>query len=536
MVTEALVQHLTSDTKLWIESLLSIPTREGEIVDFQLSNFQEEYVRIRSESGHKLRRVLLKPRQIFASTIILACNFMDCVTKPGTRVLTLTHHDDATELFRLTIRHWCNQLKEVGLLPEIETDNANLLAFKNMNSHMVFQTAGGRFGGRSSAFNRIHMSEVAHWPGDPYKIIGGIIPSAPQNAEIDMESTANGAEGPFHDFYVGAKTGENEWQPIFWPWYNNPLYVREYEHDFEPTIKEQQVVSRYGLTLEQLSWRRWMESELKKSSLDGDVQYFGQEYPEDDIRCFLTGISNVLDAEVLEEMVDMMIPPIMNFEGWDIWKPPHMNRPYVIGADSSEGKGDWSVGTVLDAVSLETVARFRNKLSPTQFSKALYDGHKMYNDALLTVETPGPGALVMDRLMFQYGVTNLYYYQDDTTGKVNDDPGWPQNSKTRNIMLDTLQQQTIERGYRLYDELTLRELASLTWKKTANMRRARAEAAPGAHDDCVFALGLGLCTAHEALSLHRRKFGAEGARVLMINQGLPVDGAGRRIESIRSYI
>jgi hypothetical protein len=94
MVREDTYSYLLDNSNLWMEGLLSIPTREGSMVDMKLSNFQNYYVSYRDNKDNPLRRVICKPRQIFASTVILASNFKDLITLPGTRVLVMTHHDD----------------------------------------------------------------------------------------------------------------------------------------------------------------------------------------------------------------------------------------------------------------------------------------------------------------------------------------------------------------------------------------------------------------------------------------------------------
>jgi len=506
------------DEEVFIEGLLSIPARAGGIIPFRKSNFQNYYLEQR-RTGKK-RRVILKPRQIFASTIILAKNFQDCVTQPGTRVLVMTHNEDATRLMRLTVRQWTQQLEALGLLPTIENDNDALLSFKNTNSFMVFLTAGGKMGARSTAFNRVHLSEVAHYEGNPETMLQGLIPAVPQDGQIDIESTPRGAAGPFHAYYTDAKGEDVDWNAIFWPWYNNPEYMRDVPDRFRLDDKERFVQGQYKLSDRQMAWRQWMEAELKRAARDSGQSgnLFLQEYPEDDISCFIAGVEGVLDSTVLQEMISFIQPPITRFEQWDIWKGPRNGVPYIIGADSSEGKSDYSAAHILDAISLESVARFHMRVAPSEFSKALDVGGKMYNDALMVVETPGPGQVVLDRLQLQFNYNPLYYYEDEIDGRTKDEPGWPQNSKTRNILIDTLQSMTSARGYRIYDERTLRELASLTWRRVGSMRRARAEAAAGSHDDLVFALGLGLVAAPSALRQHRVKMGHSGPRVQIIGQ------------------
>lgn len=252
-------------------------------------------------------------------------------------------------------------------------------------------------------------------------------------------------------------------------------------------------------------------------TLQEDKGLFLQEYPEDDISCFLAGSQLVLDAEALLTFISFKQPPVVRFNEWDIWKEPQDGVPYIVGGDPSDGKLDYSAGWILDAVSLEGVARYHDRVTPTHFAKVLVEGAQMYNNALITVETPGPGFTVLDRLTHEWGYKNLYYYVDEMTGKVRDEPGWPENVKTRSLVIDTLQEHTNKKLYRIYDERTIAELTALTWRRVGNMKRARAEAARGSHDDLVFALALAICTAQEAVHLFKKSNGVVGKKAVIID-------------------
>lgn len=502
-------QALIDNEEQWYKLLSVIDKESSTVIPFDPSPIQLAYVRKRNLPEHKRRRVTVKTRQVFMSTIILAKNFRDVVTVPGTRVLVLTHHEDATKLMRLTVKYWCDQLAEIGMLPEIENDNDNLLAFKKLQSFIVFQTAGGKFGGRSTSFNRVHLSEVAFWQGDPYKILGGLIPTLPQDAEVDMESSPQGAEGPLHDYYIDAKAGDNEWEPVFIPWYVDPLKVREVPDGFKYTVVEESKAKEFGLTPEQVAWRRWMVSEMRRTAAKGESGLFEQEYPEDDISCFLAGADTVLEAADLEVYRRMIAEPLVHMHEWDIWEAPVTSTPYILVCDPSEGKVDFTAAHVFDVVRLKQVARLHLRTHPSHAAELLDWAARQYNNALVVVETPGPGGRVLDQLILGLGYTNVYYYYDEISGAVREDPGWPQNTKTRTDVIDALQTHTHAHSFAVQDERTVREMASLTWRKAGNMRRSRAEAGVGAHDDLVLALGILLMTFKDALVAYRKTRGVD---------------------------
>lgn len=514
---------LDSDEE-WIETLLSILHKESqEIRDFVLSFLQREYLRIRREGEvtGKRRRVILKPRQAFISTAIQAKNFKDFNNIPGTRVLVVVQSDETKALFRSQIDQWADQLELLGKKPKYDIDNQGMIEIKSMQCAYVIVTAGAKFGGRGGNFNRVHLSEVDFWQGDPHALMRGITPALTQNAEVDIESTANLADGVLHDYYTAAKNGENEWQHIFWRWFDNPEYVRSVPEGFSPTLEELELKGKHGLSLEQLSWRRWMQSEMKNAAKGGQgiKASFVKEYPEDDIRPFIAGGDQVLDEDALLKYVSIVIPFLAEHEGWKFWKGPESGVPYAIGSDPSEGKNDYTGQHIFNAWSKEQVGVYREKVDPADVAKGLNLVGRMYNNALIAVETPGPGTRVNDRLLDQYHYPNLYYYYNDITGVFNEQPGWPENGVTRNILMDLIQEWTRVLGYRIYDEQTLRELASLTWRKLGSMKRARAEAGAGAHDDLVFSLAISLVVCSEAVKRHNELYGIQtGPRAVTIDQ------------------
>ena len=89
-------------------------------------------------------------------------------------------------------------------------------------------TAGSPEAGRGTTPTILHASEVAFWQHDE-KILSGLFQGISQAAgtEVILESTANGAQGQFYRLWRGAVQGDNEYLPIFLPWYITPEYRRQ---------------------------------------------------------------------------------------------------------------------------------------------------------------------------------------------------------------------------------------------------------------------------------------------------------------------
>lgn len=108
----------------------------------------------------------------------------------------------------------------------------------------------------------------------------------------------------------------------------------------------------YSLSLEQLNWRRWCIRE----QCGRDVDKFKQEYPANDVECFLLSGRGMFDGKMLARMLlavedppfrGNLIPDRSNILGirldensngfLKIFKPPRIGARYIIGGDVAEG-------------------------------------------------------------------------------------------------------------------------------------------------------------------------------------------------------
>ncbi len=115
---------------------------------------------------------------------------------------------------------------------------------------------------------------VAFWPHADTHIAGVLqaVPDAP-GTEIILESTANGLGNRFHSMWQDAVAGASDYLAVFIPWFWQDEYQRPAPEGFTLDAAEQDYQALYGLTLEQMAWRRAKAIEL------GDAGLFKQEYP-----------------------------------------------------------------------------------------------------------------------------------------------------------------------------------------------------------------------------------------------------------------
>ena len=64
-----------------------------------------------------------------------------------------------------------------------------------------------------------------------------------------LESTANGAQGQFYRLWRGAVQGDNEYLPIFLPWYITPEYRRQAPENMILDTEEEELKEEHGVDM-----------------------------------------------------------------------------------------------------------------------------------------------------------------------------------------------------------------------------------------------------------------------------------------------
>lgn len=162
-------------------------------------------------------------------------------------------------------------------------------------------------------------------------------------------------------------------------------------------------------------------------------------------------------------------------------------RPYVIGADTAGEGSDYFVGQVLDNITGEQVCTLRQRCDEDEFARQLYCLGQYYNDALIAVESNFSSYPA--KLLELMGYRNQYVREaeDEFDGRIRHAFGFQTNRQTRPVIISELIRVTRERMGLVSDEDTLNEMLTFV-RNPANP--AKAEAEPGAHDDCVMSLAI----------------------------------------------
>lgn len=445
--------------------------------------FRENVVQKRINQSKAQRKMVLKARQFGVSTNELV-KLLDWVMfNENATAAIIAHKQDAIEtLFR--IPKIAYELLPEQLRPQLDRGGGSKyeMYFPQQNSRIYcdLEVRGGTIG-------RLHVSEAAFMK-DSAKLKATLQAVPITTGQVTIETTPNGMANYFFDMWTDQDT---VYEKLFFPWYIFPEYRLPVSKPLVLTEEETKLVAKakklysIDLTHEQIAYRRFKKSEMRKSSFDKTIVSFEQEYPEDDKSCFLSSGDAVLDLFKLNEMITNAVNPIEIKNGIKIYKKLVKDRLYILGADPAEGVGkDASAAIMLDSVTLEVVAVYNGHLKPSDFAAKIVEMCDLYKSPgryppLVAVERNNHGHAVLlelDHLRYP----NVYISEKD------DKPGWRTDGISRPLMIDRLIEAIDSDYLKIYDKDILTECLTLI------NNNGKIEAATGKHDDLIIACAIAL--------------------------------------------
>ena len=527
-------EKLRSDTIWYMKSFLKIRDKKSKLVPFAVNDSQKrfnEIIEADKKKGKPLRYIILKARQLGMSTFTEGYIYRDTSTRELVNSLIICHEEKATlNLFNMSKLFY--EECPLAIRPMKKYSNGKELVFENptandeeklanpgLRSKITIATAGTTDTARSGTYHNVHVSEIAFFP-NPKNTMTALMQCVPDepNTFVCMESTANGVGGYFYDMWNAAVAGENDFTPIFFPWFSEVNYSIKFEteevkeefvksverifpdasgklvHTDEWLLKEQ-----FNLTYEQLYWRH----KTIANKCGGDLDMFKQEYPATPEEAFVaSGRPRFNPKSIKEYELQCTLPSIVgdlryknksvSIEEHDkgclkIWIPPCSGEQYTIGADVAEGlaTGDYSVAVVLNS-QLDVCAKWRGHIDPDLYGKELVKLANLYNEAYVAVENNNHGLTTLKSILNEE-YYNLFYTK--TYDKVNDEIskklGWSTNQKTKPLAIDKLAEYIREKFFGLWDIEIVLEFYSYVIDD-----KGKTNAQEGKHDDCVMALAV----------------------------------------------
>jgi len=437
-----------------IEAFLYIDDKRGIVRPFRFNKVQRYF------NEHKSNRnIIIKARQVGVSSSILADMFTDCITIPHTQCAVVSHETRATQRLLDRVQFYYDTMQEPK--PVIGAESRSEKAFPEMHSSIYIGTAGARAFGRGDTLRKALLSEIAFYE-DGEKILNGVEDAVPITGELTLETSPNGEGNIAYETWVKAREGKSPFKPFFFPWWWSDDYKIPRDSDYSLpedkgelsyTGEEIELVERCHLTENQIRWRRWKIAE--KGGL------FWQEYPEDEVSCFITIGDPVFDQFILTSLAQNSYNGEHHEQGWTFWKAPEEKMRYVIGADSSAGVpgGSYSAAVVLND-RWEVCATFQARLEPHVFAGILKQMGVCYNGAEIAVERNFTGYAVLGHMQ-DYG--NIYHQRDFVSGKITTNRGWWTNAQTKEYMM-TKMKDTLPR-LKLWDVNLVRQMRGYRYIK-----------------------------------------------------------------------
>ena len=508
------LQRLKVDYRFYAAKCLKIRTKDGEVAPLRLNAAQDildEVVSRQMKERRYVRIIILKGRQQGLSTDIGGRLYQRTTTTKGFKTMVVGLKGENTKtLFDLTHRYHrhCPEMVK----PKTSASSTKALEFPDLDSSYTVASAGGDGPGRGETLQGVHASEMAFWKANiarqNWNGLKKAVPPKP-GTMIFIESTANGVGNLFHELWVGAVNGTNEYEAVFIPWILQEEYRKPLPKDgFERTSEEQKYADKarefYDIELddEQLMFRRL---EIGESGLE----LFKQEYPLTAEEAFLTSGRPVFDAEKVADQIKKAVTPrkVMALEGDEfrdhlrgelkVYQEPRQSGSYFLGVDPSSGiKGakkpngeyekDPACIQVLDENKLQ-VAVWRGYCTPDYLAEVAVRLGEYYNLGMIAVERNNHGGVPIYRLTEEFYYPHLYQVtsHDKTTNVETVQVGFDTNVKTRFYAIDTLRQDYRLGKIQIQDKKTLEEMSTFVVTESGKM-----EGEEGCHDDTVMALAI----------------------------------------------
>lgn len=447
------------------------------LIKFDLFDYQEKAI----QEFLKYRyNIILKARQLGISTLTSAYATWLLMFHDNKTVLIIANKakvansmiNKISTIYK-NLPRWLQKIvqNENGKLP---VDSKTKLTF--INGSTVEATSATEDAGRSDALSLLIWDECAIVKENLAREIWTAASNTlATGGDCIILSTPKGVGNQFHDLWVDAESGDNEFHTIRLPWSVHPERDQIYRDNEDKKLGK------------------------KRASQENDCS-------------FLTSGDSVIDLEIIEahRKKNACDPIEKRYAGkfW-IWKYPEANHKYIVSVDVSRGDSeDKSAFHIWDIETLEQVGEYVGLIDPYDLGTWTVNVALEYNSALLVIENNGLGyAAIEGALHRRYG--NLYYSGKAGTKadigkrvknllKSNDDkvPGFSNTMITRPLMINKMERFFREEAVIVHSNRLLNELLTFIYKKGG-----KAEAISGKRDDLTLSAAIGLYVRDTAITL-----------------------------------
>lgn len=535
-----LIRQITLDTEWWLKQCAQIRKKDGSIEKAISPNKLQlrvlEYYRECQLAKKPCLIMILKPRQKGASTIAEGIIYHHMRRYPdlnGALMGDITATSDKVfEMFRRYYeadRYPWNQGPidpDKNLGDEISLPNG---------SKWSKETAGSTNAGRSGTVQVLHMDEVAFFQTTVSKdpttaVLGSFYKEGPMSLGF-ATSTANGATGWFYNTWVT----DNAWKKIFAAWFEFedsviPFASEEERIAFANSMDDEEIAERnlYGVTLEQLNWRRTTIN----TDYQGDSAKFRQEMPSNDTECFMLSSRPRFDREAIKAMEAEAAANnyaqrgnlAIQADKSAVWIPDNMGgcitrieEPiigcrYLVSIDTCSGKDQqisghtadpdwhdvqvWRQGYFDQGTKTQrhpaVVAHHKSRVDTDELAEIVAGLSFYYGKCLTVPEVNGMGGLHIVKMLLKYGVP-VFRRKPNTAHKKKTEQeeleayGWSTDKLTKKWIVEAAVPLIRTQSIQVYSAYILEQLRNFIITLDG-----LSQAMPGKHDDAVIALCIAL--------------------------------------------
>ena len=558
-----MAERLSTDYGMFFEQLAYIVDKKGDRVHPKIKPGQRALLDLidkQESQGKPVRIVILKARQIGYSTLIQSIIMQRCLTRANEEACCVAHdRTTGSNFFRIGQRIYDGLPEGEGIKPEVLSHRrSRYLHFGSggqdaqragtlwPDSSYLVDTAGEFHAGRGHTFRSVHASELAFWSDASSKLtsLKSAVPDVP-NSMFLIESTAQG-HNDFADVWEEALNGDSDYEPLFWPWHAEPDYSRPFADQAEQDEfrvgegrrgeGEKDLVDGFGLSIEQLNWRRHTIA----NQCSGKLDVFRQEYPATPTEAFISSDNAVFDSFAVQRVVieteqtdpatpgdggpmrgilaaksyltrrgrgghELEVPENVTWkprselaEGldapWKVWpqdgEAPKKGGHYVIGVDVSgqeveeiSAGSSWHAIEVVDHESREQVAEYRSHCDLSLLTEQVYLAAMLFNDAWVVVEvTGGWGRPVARKLWLDYRFP-FCYFRPSAEGKKSRKEarlGWDTSQRSRPALIAGVEDALRDGTHGIKSAALAKELQSFIRTPSGKQKHS-----PGKHDDLL---------------------------------------------------
>jgi len=464
-------------------------------VPFKLHDFQKEALQAFQENSKVIFR---KSRQVGASVISGAFALWKANFNKAQKITIISMTKlDAISFKEKTID--INYHDMPGFLKSKATrDGDSKTKLKLMNLSQIIVKSKSKNAGRGDTPSLIIIDEAAfnEWMDDIWLAIE---PSLDKGGDCIIISTTNGVGNWYHDTYMKAVEGLNEFYPIFIPWWRYPGRSNPWlpeimakkesgemsDADIEDFInKEKNKQLSYEGDPKNAPWL-WKRKANSKTERN-----FNQEILADFIGSGETVVTTRTIVRLEEwkrtpKWVDTLPTEIIErpIQGLWCWKDRYPDGQYMITVDTATGHGkDYSTMQVMDVYENEQVAEYKNIIPTDTMGVLVKQVARYYNNAYVIIETNHPGPAVFNEVFKSkidpYG--NVYVKRKGK-GYVS----WETTAKSRVLLIDDYFKDLENEYTKIYSERLINEIKTFVWNDNG-----KPEAMKGNNDDLVIAYAI----------------------------------------------